>query len=452
MNVIAIPRVNSEQALVLLLASIGVLGGIFAFTLAYFSNTNVLIGACLFPFSLVVVGPKRNNFIYILLLGVFATLAFVYEVRIFYFFALSFYFLWVAELFIGRLSTLVLFLFVFMSPFFIQVVTILGFPLRLMLSTYAGTLLNAAGTNVEVQGNVMIVNGEMFSVDDACMGLNMLVISMLMGVFVLAYRYKTSETTLGFYAGTLFFSIVFVLNIITNVIRIIALVYFRIPPEDPMHEVIGILCLITYVMIPLHFLGAWLIRKYGTLKNENVSLSRASRGNALFIIILPVAILFVGKSIDTDGQDSKVTHANVHFGETVPEKLKDGVTKIATDDLLIYVKTIPEFFTGEHTPLMCWKGSGYEFAGISTVSVDGLSIYKGTLINGGSKLHTAWWFSNGSVNTISQLDWRMRMLKGETGFCLVNVTASDEDILMKTISSMLTTCPILLNKYEDYER
>jgi exosortase N len=445
MNVLTIIRNNHEKALLLLLASMGVLGGMFAFSFAYFSNTNVLIGAFLFPFSLLVVGPKRNNFIYILLLGVFATLAFVYEVRIFYFFALSFYFLWLAEMFIGRLSTLVLFLIVFMSPFFIQVVTILGFPLRLMLSTYSGVLLNAAGTNVEVQGNVMIVNGEMFSVDDACMGLNMLAISMLMGVFVLAYRYKTSGTTVSFYACTFFFSVVFILNLITNVIRIIVLVYFRIPPEHPMHEFIGVLCLVTYVMIPLHFLGAWLVRKYGALKNEQVSLSMTNRSNAPFMIFLAVAILFVGNSIDKD-RDSKVAHANVHFGAIVPERLKDGVTKIATDDLLIYVKAIPEFFTGEHTPLMCWKGSGYEFAGISTVAVKDLRVYKGTLVSGGNTLHTAWWFSNGDVNTISQLDWRMRMLKGETRFCLVNVTASEEDMLMKAVTLMLTTDPILLKK------
>jgi hypothetical protein len=65
--------------------------------------------------------------------------------------------------------------------------------------------------------------------------------------------------------------------------------------------------------------------------------------------------------------------------------------------------------------------------------------YKGTLVRDGALLHTAWWYSNGRVNTISQLDWRMRMLKGEANFCLVNVTSEDEQTLIESINSMFTT-------------
>jgi hypothetical protein len=43
------------------------------------------------------------------------------------------------------------------------------------------------------------------------------------------------------------------------------------------------------------------------------------------------------------------------------------------------------------------------------------------------------------VETISQLDWRMRMLKGEPKFCLVNVTAEDEITLMNSIKAMFLT-------------
>jgi exosortase N len=139
-------------------------------------------------------------------------------------------------------------------------------------------------------------------------------------------------------------------------------------------------------------------------------------------------------------------HAEVQFGNVKPEKLKDGVSKISTDDLLIYVKTIPEFFTGEHTPLLCWRGSGYEFSGITTTTVNGVTIYKGTLVQKGKSLHTAWWYSNGAVQTISQLDWRLRMLKGEPDFCLVNVTAEDEKTLMESVTSMFTTNNFIVKK------
>lgn len=150
-------------------------------------------------------------------------------------------------------------------------------------------------------------------------------------------------------------------------------------------------------------------------------------------------ILFAGITLEMNRHSSRTAHADIHFSKGKPERLKDGVTKISTDDLLIYVKTIPEFFTGEHTPLMCWKGSGYEFSGVATTTVEGITLYKATLVNGGKSLHTAWWYSNGQVETISQLDWRMRMLKGEPRFCLINVTAEDEQTLVTSIRSMLTT-------------
>lgn len=438
-----IQRLSGEKAALGLLLLVGLIGGLLAFTPSYFSNTNVLIGLCLFPFTLFITGPRRINYFYIIVIISFAVLAMLYNVRIFYFFSLAFYFLWLIELFLGRVNILIHFLIVFMSPFFIQVVTILGFPLRLMLSVYAGEMLKLVGVDVQVNGNMMILDNATFSVDEACMGLNMLAISLLMGVFVLAFHHRISSKTLGLYSAGLFFAGALILNIVANVVRIVALVYFGVPGEDPMHEVIGILCLLVYVVIPLQFLGRWFVRKYGKPKGDTASTLVFTGRNFFVVAVIPLLVLFVGATIESNRQSSSVGHANVQFGNAKPELLSDGITKITTDDLLIYVKTIPEFFTGEHTPLMCWKGSGYEFSGIATTTVAGITIYKGTLVNGGKTLHTAWWYSNGRVETISQIDWRMRMLKGEPGFCLVNVTAEDERTLMDAIASMLRTSPLI---------
>jgi exosortase N len=436
---LTIKNFRKENVLLVLLLLTGLIGGVFAFTFSYFSNTNVLIGLCLFPFTLFITGRRRNNFSYLSVSVLFAVLAVTYQVRVFYFFSLAFYFLWLIELFIGKLNILILFLILFMSPFFVQVVTILGFPLRLMLSGYAGALLKFAGLNVHVEGNMIMLGGTMFSVDEACMGLNMLVISLLMGVFVLAFRYRLSKMTLGLYSTSIYFAVAFGLNMAANVIRIIVLVFFRITPDNPMHEMIGVLCLVVYVVIPLHFLGRWLVQKYGESRSDGVSDVLFSRKNIIVITILALIVLFVGTTLKNDRPSPADAYANVHFNNLKPERLNGGISKISTDDLLIYVKTIPEFFTGEHTPLMCWKGSGYKFSGVATTTVEGITIYKGTLVKDDKFLHTVWWYSNGLVNTISQLDWRMRMLKGEPNFCLVNVTAEDEQTLMTSLKSMFTT-------------
>jgi len=89
---------------------------------------------------------------------------------------------------------------------------------------------------------------------------------------------------------------------------------------------------------------------------------------------------------------------------------------------------------GEHTPLLCWKGSGYKFKSIKEIIINGNKIYSGQLIKPGSQLYTAWWYYNGEIQTIDQLDWRIRMIKGEEKFCLINVTAKDEISLNKNLN------------------
>jgi exosortase N len=266
-----------------------------------------------------------------------------------------------------------------------------------------------------------------------------------MGVFVLVYRYRVSATTLKMLPTLTFFAVAFILNMITNLVRIIVLVLFRVPPEHTMHEYIGILCLIVYVLIPLHFLSAWMVRAYGEAKNVPEAKPAFTLTTKAFIGIIPLIVLFTGATLERNRPPSANGHANVQLGGFEPEKLGDGITKFSTHESLIYVKTIPEFFTGEHTPLMCWKGSGYEFSGVTTASVEGITVYKGTLTRADKSLHTAWWYSNGQVETISQIDWRLRMLKGEPDFCLVNVTAQDEDKLMTSVRSMLTTERLTIN-------
>lgn len=435
-------RFDNVWIVVLLLA--GLVGGVLGFTSSYFSNTNVLIGFCLVPFTLFVDDTRRNNFVYAGVVLFFCLLAFLYGVRIFYFFALAFYFLWVIELFVGRMNILILFLLVGMSPFFIQVITILGFPIRLTLSAHAGSLLELAGLDIKVQGNMMILDGAAFSVDDACMGLNMFVISVLMGVFMLAFQYRASGKRLRLFHTALFFVVVILMNLVANLVRIVVLVFFKIGPDNPAHEIVGIVCLIVYVVIPLHFLSARIIKKLGKDIVTARSHQNLTQFHKISACILSLLILIVGITLDRKHLSSNPRHAQVTFGNTTPERLENGISKISTGNLLIYVKPIPEFFSGEHTPLMCWGGSGYKISGIAIANVQGVPIYTGILTANGEALHTAWWYTNGEVNTISQLDWRMRMLRGEDKFSLVNVTAKDEKGLITSLNSMLTDNPIII--------
>lgn len=431
---IALIRKDRFYYALLVLAAIA--GAAIAFPLAFLVQTNLLIGTCLLPFVVNTRPGKRFNYLFFLLILVFGIASFIYGVRMFYFFALAFYILWLAEIFIGRINSLTVVLLGLMSPFFSQVSAILGFPMRLQLSQLAGAVLKWMGLDIQIEGNMMLLNGAVFTVDEACMGLNMLAISMLMGVFILAHYSRVYKKAMKLKHLLLFFAVCFGLNLVANLFRIIILVLFEILPENPMHEITGISCLIVYVLVPLYLCGRWMTNNFGYSPKEWNKVLSVQVFGKIAIALFGVAILFVGVRVNAIRTQPAVAHARVSLSGFSTSEIGDGVTQLSNDALLVYVKPIPEFFTGEHTPLLCWKGSGFIFKGIRKKWIYGREIYFGHLVKANERLYTAWWYSNGQIQTISQLDWRLRMLRGEPKFCLVNITASEETKLIENINNI----------------
>ncbi len=428
-------------------AGLAIAGGAIAFPPEFLAGSNVLIGFCLFPFVLIVSGRQRINYIYLAVVFLLGIVAYSYAVRTFYFLALFFFILFLLELQWGQLDRLVLFLLLFMSPFIQQIIVILGFPIRLQLSAWAGYLLEQVGMNIQVEGNVMILNGTAFSVDQACIGLNMLATSLLMGVFLLAHQYRTRKLSLSFLHLLIFFFIVFILNIGSNLLRIMILVLFRIGPEHALHEWIGIICMLVYIVVPLYFTGKRIVGKFGKpLKRDEADspVRITLRGK---IALTVISILIVIGGIGIRHSRSTVTLPHIHFHREGFETtlLEGGVTKVYNKNLLLYFKTIPEFFSAEHTPLFCWRGTGYTFGKIEKTTVQGHEIYIGRLQKTDSYLYTAWWYSNGTLHTVDQVTWRLHMLTGKPRFVLVNVTASSEDVLLQELNTLLNRENLFVN-------
>lgn len=422
-----------------LFAGAALIGGVAAFTTSFLSNTNVLLGLCLIPFCLFLSGGRKFNYIYFCLTLVFGIIAYSYSVRAFYFFMLGFYGLFLIELCFRKVNSLVIFLLAFGAPLFHQVSVILGFPIRLKLSEWAGAMILAAGKNIKVEGNMMTMDGNAFTVDDACMGLSMLSTSLLMGVAAMAHQYRVTGLRVNFSQLFVFFSAVFVLNMASNLLRIVILVLFHILPDNPMHEIVGILCLVLYVVVPLYFLSKMGISRYGRSCDNITSEAMPVRTFPKIVLAaLAIMVVVTGMHInDRRSSPHEMTHVTAELPGTTIEKMDEGITKLYNEEILVYLKPIPEFFTSEHTPLLCWKGSGFEFQSVRKTMAAGHEIYIGRLEKPGEVLFTAWWYNNGNITTVEQWDWRVRMLRGETRFCLVNVTAKDESLLMSRVEEML---------------
>lgn len=422
-----------EKILLGVLLAAAMAGGAVAFPITFLTQSNELIGICLFPFVINTQPGKRFTYLYLSIFVCFGIAACTYSIRTFYFFALAFYILWLIEMFIGKVNILTVFLLGFMSPFFSQVSAILGFPVRLQLSQLAGTMLTWVGLDVQIEGNMLLLDGGMFTIDEACIGLNMLAISMLMGVFILAHHGRSVKKQLKLRQLGLFFGACFVLNLVANLFRIIVLVIFKIEPENPLHEILGVLCLIAYVLIPMYVLARWMTDRFGYQPEGKSNTFPIGHWGMVALLLIASGIVFTGFHINKERSQASVSHVFASMPGFEATRINDGVLKMANSEILVYVKPIPEFFSGEHTPLLCWKGSGYEFKGISKSAVCGREVYFGQLVKKDDQLFTAWWYSNGKVQTISQLDWRARMIKGEEKFCLINVTSSDVSKLRQNL-------------------
>lgn len=441
----------------LLAAALILAGMIIALPLSFLSNANVWLGLLLLPYALILESKRRFNYWYCALTIAFGVLSVCYGVRMFYFFTIAFCLLTLIEFFSGRTNTLVLLLVIAMSPFFNQVLGLLGFPIRLILSSSVGSILNLGGWDVYADGNVIVMDDASFSVDQACMGLNMLAISMLMAVFMIAFHTRKQNRKLQLPGLVAVFISTFALNIVANFIRMLMLVIFKVLPAHPMHELIGLVSLGLYILVPLYFVCRWMVTRWGKPFDSPSPRMPMNAREQRIVVATMLALLIIGVIVNYKRsnmvhmntqvviQNEKIGHDLQDFSNLKVQLINDNVTKISNDQILLYIKPIPEFFTGEHSPLFCWQGGGYEFKKIKATTIFENQIYIGQIVNGNEKLHTAWWYSNGSVRTIDQFDWRLRMMKGEPSFNLINITCPSEKQLIDALKAIFETRIITVN-------
>ncbi|MGN6495380.1 MAG: exosortase N [Agriterribacter sp.] len=344
----------------------------------------------------------------------------------------------VAETYAGKMHLLSLLAIVFISPVCRYVTSIFSFPIRLQLTKWASGMLSFTGNTAMAEGNVIQYNGNEFSVDPACMGLYMLITSMLSGIMVMALQQKKYRRTLPVTGIAFLLCSIVICNVLCNLFRIFTLVYYNIPPGEPMHDVVGIACFLLYVVSPALALVTWMIKRYGK------PVTQTDRGKApgyhawLHMIVLAfcvVALLMVMKQQRSAEAGRSV---ETRAGYTV-STLPNNVIKMENDHALIYIKSIAGFYSSDHHPMICWGGSGYAFIKVQTGYIGNRNVYTGMLGKGNDRLYTAWWYENGTYFTIKQWDWRWDMLRGGNAYALVNITAASADELEKQVLHFIET-------------
>ena len=347
--------------------------------------------------------------------------------------------LFFAETFYGRINHLPLMVLGIITPLFKSIVDVFSFPLRLLLTRWSGKVLGMMGSGISIQGNMIVINGEEFSVDPACMGLQMIVTSLLCAIMIIGFYQRRYQRVLSMRMVIVVLSVVMGLNICSNLLRIIFLVWFGIMPDTVMHDVAGVMCLLLYVIVPTSFLIRWCIGRYGYTESEHrrdyvlrsaLRMLLLNGSLAIGMLLALVCKPFIS------AEDLSMKQAACIPGFDVA-RLPGNVIRLKNDSLLVYIKHIPNGYYSEHHPMICWKGSGYNFYRVQETPVSGHRIYTAQLQQQQDILYTAWWYDNGLVATNSQLQWRWDALLGAHPYSLVNVTAASESELKLAVQDLL---------------
>ena len=258
----------------------------------------------------------------------------------------------------SKLNNLPLFLFVVLSFLVQQVLNNWSFPIRLQLSAWAGKAIGLLGYPISVSGNMIYLDGQPFSVDPACMGLKMMVTAQLLALVVFAYFERKDKLVFSFSKIAFGLSAVIILTILANFIRLLALIIFKIMPDNPLHDIIGLVSLVVYALLPFYLGVQFSAKKANISKSTSIIngvniesfLPQSYRIPVRYLITLFLAGLFGYQGIQSK-QPIPVfaqPYPIEKFTDFQQSKTQDGMLKLVNDSTLIYIKPPVSFFQGSH--------------------------------------------------------------------------------------------------------
>jgi exosortase N len=441
---IKLPEIKLKITVIALLVIYMVLFTITLNTYIHWQSVNFITGLLALP---VVANVSAGNmsYRYGVVAILFAVIAMLLPVNTILYFTFLFAVLFVIESYYGKTNIFIPVILVFLSPVFQYFINVFSFPIRLQLTAWAGSIMNSIGMDNVVQGNMILHKGNEFSVDPACMGLNMLQLSFIVGVVLMAHFRQRTSKNFSWTGIALVFSMVLLLNVIANLLRMICIVQFTILPETLLHDITGLVFFLAYIILPLYFLVKKMASRIKTgKKTDQHRTVRSMPAKKIWSInLLLLILLSISSFKNIELKDRPVENWGTTpcvKGYTV-QCLPQQVLKLEKKGSLVYIKKIPAFYNADHTPYICWRGSGYSFQHIEKQLIGTYMVYAGKLKKDKDELFTAWWYQSREKSTVNQFSWRWDMLMGKGNYYVMNVTTSNREDLVREVGTILNDHP-----------
>ena len=355
--------------------------------------------------------------------------------RILYLLSLVYFLLFLLEKARGRINDAPIYAAVLVWPAAQYVLHVMSFPLRLGMTASVGAVLRLFYPEIAVKGNIIAWAETEFVVAEACLGLSLLQTSLLICLFLIGRDDRQFQRSLSWPWIALALAVTTGLVMLANWVRILCTVLFKSMPDTAGHEIIGLLCLVLYVLFPL----SQLIPLMGTKWAADVPEQGWADIRNHPVWALPVLFLLVflipGKF---ERGDFDPDISNLVVPGYSREVLENGVLRFADEEALVYLKPGVPFSASDHHPRICWQGSGYRFLGESQEEIGGHQVMVAKMTTPeGETWHSCWWYDNGTKQTISQWEWRRASLLTGQPFRLVNITCTERKALDRKVESWL---------------
>ena len=268
------------------------------------------------------------------------------------------------------------------------------------------------------------------------MGLRLVITGFLLTLLILNQTAQSLKIKLKPRVVSLFLFLSFLLIILGNFFRIVMLILLKSAEGTMSHEMIGIVTLIVFHLIPMVFLIRYTLKKNWVIddrplhtKNKYHSVAQIS----LFVVsILMVAQLF----IDTkQRQKEEITYT---FNGYTASKSIDGIVTYRRGNSIFTIKPINPLSFSNHHPMMCWRGDGFEISNEANSKIGENECMRATLKSTSqNSLNTVWWYTNTiDFVTTSELEWRYRAVFKQEPFYILNFTSVNNDDLIYTINNI----------------
>ena len=236
-------------------------------------------------------------------------------------------------------------------------------------------------------------------------------------------------------------SLVFV--VIANLFRIVMIVLTEAAPETTLHELLGLISMVVFVFIPLYFFLPKISKYFSNPSTTSPSVKNVNnllRNVSICIFLIGICVAnHKHPTVVKEILDEKTRAVSIDgYQKDVLQFPNDlEVVELKSNQHLIYIKSQYPYRITNHSPLICWQGSGFEIKNENVLEVNQHQVFTAELVSPNDRYYTAWWYDNGDFKTIGNFDWRWKTMNGEPLFRLINVSSRDFSQLYMEVEWLL---------------